>query len=250
MSDYILETYIKSLESARNRVIGVYMQGSSVLGYSDRHSDIDYSVVWENNYPDINLRKPLLKKLNLPINYIGDQDHKGTDRFIYNDVEHNVSHRLNHNFFNIYKEVQTKKVNEPKLYILGGFKMGKIIHDPNEKLKKYSEELIVTPAIVGLFKETRHNSTSNNLAALQIAAERKQSVEFIKSLNYLLLTFSIQLYLENKQFPVSPKWVENDAVKYGWKSSLLNVLKRLEAENNFEQIGILLNEVKAQLQLL
>jgi len=250
MSNYILEKYIKPLETSGLPIIGVYIQGSSEIGYSDEYSDLDYSVVWKDNYPNENVREHLLKDLNLPISHIVDQDHKGTDRFMYNETEHNISHRLSSNFFNIYNEVQTEKVNEPKLYILGGFKRGRIIHDPSNKLMDYVANLEVTSEIVKLFKETRHNSTKNNLAALAIATKRKQPVEFIKSLNYLLITFSIQLYLENGQFPVSPKWVEKDAIKYGWKSSLLDIIKKLKTAYDFDHINNLLNNVKEELHLL
>lgn len=241
MNDFILENYIKPLEDEKNNIIGVYRQGSDILGYSDKYSDIDYSVVWLKAYPEKTIREKLLTNLNLEVSYIGDQGHKGTDKFIFNKIEHNISHRLDSNFFEIYKEVQTEKVNEPKLYILGGFKRGKIIYDPDAQLECYAEQLIVTHEIISMFKETRKNSTINNLKALNIAADRKQPVEYIKSLNYLLITFCIQFYLENKQFPMSPKWIEKDASKFGWNGQLLAVIRQLKKDLSFQEIFSSLN---------
>lgn len=43
MDDFVLKNYIKPLETKDYEIIGVYRQGSDILGYSDEYSDIDYS---------------------------------------------------------------------------------------------------------------------------------------------------------------------------------------------------------------
>jgi hypothetical protein len=60
-------------------------------------------------------------------------------------------------------------------------------------------------------------------------------VEYIKSLNYLLITFSIQLYLEN------------DAVKFGWDNELLDVIKDLRQRLSFERTANKLDSFATQL---
>lgn len=129
---------------------------------------------------------------------------------------------------------------------MGGFKRGNIIYDPKDVLSNYSKQLIVTTEIINLFKKSRETSTSNNLKSLEIAVHRQQPVEYIKSLNYLLITFSIQLYLEHEMLPMAPKWIEKDAKKFGWDTPLLDVIKKIKSELSFMDISKLLSETRAQ----
>jgi hypothetical protein len=236
MDDSILSNYLLSLQTDDLKLIGVYRQGSDILGYSDGRSDKDYSVVWKDKFPEKAQREEFLTKLGFTLLLVTDQDHKGTDRFIVNNTEYNIAHQLDNNFLSIYNELTTEKVNEPKLYILGGFVRGKVIYDPQSLLADYKNKLVVTDEIIRIFKETRKVSTENNLKALEIAAQRQQPVEYVKSLNYLLITFCIQLYLQNKQFPMAPKWIEKDAEKFGWRNGLLDVVKRLKQQLEFKEI--------------
>jgi len=242
MTDKILNSYLLPLQTEDIRIVGAYKQGSYILGYNDELSDIDYSIVWQNEYPKKEIRENLLNKLGFEIDFMVDQDHKGTDKVRINNVKYNFSHQLDRNFFKIYEEINTEKVNEPKLYILGGFTRGEIIYDQDNKLTLYKETLKVTDKIIEMFLNSRSSSTQNNIEALRIASERSQTVEYIKSLNYLLITFSIQMYLQNNQFPVSPKWIEADALKFGWNSKLLDVIKTLKQSIPFKQTLEKLNE--------
>lgn len=248
MDDRILDTYLLKLQTKNLKIVGVYKQGSNVLGYADKYSDIDYSIVWQNEYPKKECREKLLKELGFEINFMVDQDHKGTDKVNLNKVLYNFSHQLDINFFKIYEEINTEKVNEPKLYILGGFTRGEIIYDPENKLTLYKDSLRVTDKIRNMFLSSRSASTRNNIEALKVAADRAQTVEYIKSLNYLLITFTIQTYLQNDQFPVSPKWVENDALKFGWDSKLLDVIKTLKQGIPFKQTLDQLNDYSKEFQ--
>ncbi len=242
MIDTILEQYLVPLQTDRLKITGVYRQGSDILGYSDEYSDKDYSVVWQGKFPSAQDRQTLAEANKFQVEVCVDQEHKGTDRFMHQNIEHNIAHQLDFNFFAIYAQVLTEKVNEPKLYILGGFERGEIIYDPQNKLAEYKQKIKVTDEVKNKFLESRALSTKNNLEALKIAASRGQSVEFVKSLNYLLLTFGIQQYLENGMFPNSPKWLERDAEKYNWDNSLIKAVHKLKKTLNFGEVVNLLTQ--------
>lgn len=237
MDDSILSEYILKLETDSNKIIGVYRQGSDILGYADKHSDTDYAVVWDKEFPNKSLREDRCSTRGFEVTWITDQAHKGTDRFEYKGTAYNIAHRLDTNFLTIYDELSKGEINEIKLYLLGGFYRGKIIYDPNNVLKEYREKLKVTDTIISSYCENNAKPIENNIESLEVAAERKQPIAYIKSLNYLLITLSIQLYLENRHWPNSPKWIEKDAQKYGWDNKLLEVIKRIKYELTFDDIA-------------
>lgn len=241
--DEILNNYILKLQSDSKKIVGVYKQGSETLGYNDNFSDSDYSVVWRSEFPKAQLREKLARKEGFQVQVVADQEHKGTDRFIFKNKVYNVSNQLDFDFFEIYNQVLTQKVNEPKLYILGGFERGEIIYEPLNKLREYKQTVKVTSAIRANFSESRKISTQNNLESIKKATVRGHSLEFIKSLNYLLLTYAIQHYLNNDMFPNSPKWFEKDAKKFGWDNDLTQITTLLNKDLNMEKINEFLDKI-------
>jgi hypothetical protein len=237
--------YILPLQTQAYKVVGVYRQGSYMLGYNDEFSDNDFSVIWETDFPPVEYRKQAAKNHGLEIVFFGDQDHKGTDRFMLDGVEHNISHQKAENFFALYYQVCSNKINEVKLYILGGFSRSEIIYDDSNKLQTYKDSIPVNAKVLESYDELRKIPTQNNLQALKIAVERNQTVEALKSLNYLLLSGTIATYLQYGMYPNSPKWFEKDANKYGWQNNIVRTIKILNESTSLPLIqASLLEEIK------
>lgn len=249
MVNSVAKNYLEKLNNSGNELIGYYQHGSATLGYEDEFSDIDILVVWKEAYPNKAKRKELLEQMNIEIIRIDDKDWKGSEYVTIDGVEYNFSHRMDHLFFDTYNRALTGDISEFAIYGLGGFKRGNILYDPKNILKEYQKSLIVTEDLVNNFKENRRNSTINNLHDIEIAAKRGHTIFFIKCLNYLITTFQIQLYLENKMFPVVPKWIDKDAEKFGWESPLLEVVRETRSSVNFTDISSKLQAFSEQLEL-
>ena len=238
MNPKILDDYILKLEQNSYKIVGVWKQGSTVYGYSDKFSDEDWIVVWETGYPEKEKRQMVQNSLGAQIINAADTPYKGLEHFKWDGESYNIGHLpKQHGFFELFAKINNESINEDQLYRLGGFMRGEIFYDPEGKFKDYRSVVKVTPKILANYKNPRKHALETNLIMLRMAATRKHPIDFIKCLNFLLTTFHTILYLENNEFPLPVKWFEREAEKFGWKNtSLMAVVKLLKTQIPFEAV--------------
>lgn len=250
MVETLAKDYLINLEDNSYKINGFYQHGSITLGYGDEHSDIDILIVWKDKYPPKHKREDLLIKMGLEIIRISDSDMKGSDYINIKGKEYNFSHRVDISFFDKYNQALEGTINEFDIYGLGGFKNSEILFDPENKLNEFRESLVVTDELVENFNLNRKDTIINNLHDMKIASCRGHTIFFIKSLNYLLTTFHIQLYLKNKMFPITPKWIDKEASKYEWENPLIDVVKTFRDSQDLNAIYSKLESFSVQFELL
>lgn len=217
-------------------LVGIWLQGSKALGYADNKSDEDYVFLWEEKIPNLETRIERLKILKAKILDISDRKDKGSEYFKLDDTLYNTTHILKNDFLNIYPHLIEKNLPEDDLYRLGGFTRGIIVLDSEDILKTLTNSIKVTNEIINAFIETRRKTINRNLQMLKIAGERKQVVEFVKSLNFLLITFHILSSLNNKQMPTAVKWVEREIEKYNLQSGFSDAVLSIGDTLEFEEV--------------
>lgn len=243
MDQTLLNTYIRKLEDDKLNLLGVWKHGSTVYGYADELSDEDYVVVWKNEYPEKEIRLNECKKAGYKTINFADKPYKGREQFEGRNIFYNVVHLpKQYGFFELYKDIQTKEINEAQLYRLGGFLRGEIIYDPQKVLQSYRDTITVTEVLRNNYKNPKESSIKNNLDNLNIAAKRKHALEYIKCLNFLLITLHTIHYLENGQFPLPVKWFEKEVTKFNWDTPLSNIVLSLKKTLPMDDVATNLTE--------
>lgn len=238
-----LNNFLTRLEVEPLKMLGLWEHGSKVYGYMDELSDQDYVIVWKNNFPTKKQRIELLEELGATNIESEDRSNKAQDKFVKDNVTYNTVHLTDKDeFFELYKKVSTETPNEDWLYRLGGFVRGHILYDPDNLLIEYKERLKVTGEITSNYKNSRKIALKNNSEWLKNASIREQPIDFIKCLNFLLITLAVIQYLENGQFPIPVKWYEKEAGKFNWtNNNLSKVIQLLKDKLPFKEVVNLLS---------
>lgn len=230
----IVKDYLKRLEDGKHVIVGYYQQGSEVFGLSDRFSDKDVIVIWQDSIPDTAERMSIVESLGAEPHDFRDIPvvKKSMDAFVYNGEVYNLAHILAEDFFAFYSRLTNFGEYYDETFIrLGGFQESKILYDPQGRLVEYKDEIVISPEIKNKFYKYIREKLGQKLKKLQTSSQRKGAALYLRYLYEVVEIMRIIVALENEEFPGSIKWLEsrND-------NDLTNILNLIEGSIDKDEI--------------
>jgi len=249
IEDIHLDKLFSALEKDKYKIVGIYEQGSTVWGFADENSDRDLIVIWENNYPShINRQKSVLNAGGIDHEFKNIQAIKqGVDMFEIDNKLINVGHIRKVEFFDIYKNLKNSQdYYQQKLLQIGGFVNALIHYDPDDKLKKYQEEIKLTREIVEKISAIIKIELEYDLKLLTIAARRRSTLRFFWQLYEVLNHMHIYYYLEKSEWVMSMKWFEKFAEKNQWNDEFTDLIFKMQSNLDFDGVSDVILKVAKQ----
>ena len=220
----------------------ILLEGSTVLGYGDKNSDIDL-VVLVDKYPSIEIIEKRLKLFTDDIQIVESNKAWLQIQFFYENTEINIGFGR----YNKFKEDVKKMTNNPHNYllfiyqkhILNWIMNAKIIYD-KENILRIKKEIKLSQKgkkniISRYYKELERTLFSSN-SSLEIELKRN---------NYIFLQYLISksveqiieiIYILNNKLYKYPKWALRELQTFKKKPK--------SCENIIQQISILGNSKK------
>ncbi|NND65815.1 MAG: hypothetical protein HKM24_07610 [Gammaproteobacteria bacterium] len=233
-----VENYIATLVDGEQSLVGAWQQGSTVLGYDDQWSDKDIILVWDQ-FPDLKERETAATKSGLNEVEFTEKSYKGLDTVYFDDKTFGFGHISTDSFFSVYQNLFCNEIEDRSLYRLGGLSRGEILFDPANRLSSYKKEIVVTDALVDRYKQQTRNLIESKQSWAETSKNRQQPIEFLQSLHRILCVTHILQYLENKMWPMSMKWIQKDAERFGWNSNYIRSVKLLKQTLPFDELSSL-----------
>lgn len=246
----VLSDWLNKLESEGSKIVGVWEQGSRVLGYADEDSDRDYIVVWDGKYPSAKERSGVAVSLGAKVHESSDieSSRKGLDMLENDGQLINVAHLNGEEFFVAYQGlVGGSEEYVRDVYRIGGFVAGEIVYDSGGRLGEHRKKLDLSDEIIENVRNRLLGDLGYELKQLEIAMRRKSMIMVVYQMGEVMHYLHLWQYMREREWVISEKWFMRVASDRGWRGSFVDFVEELEeGEKSVEELARWLIEIAGE----